>query len=589
MKKNMKEYVLILPLAVWIIIIPIIVKMKLMPNPLSDTSWYTALDELSDFFLYYKSCAVTIVAIIMALVLCLQMRQSSDRSRWETADFRIFIPIVIYLALAILSSMLSQYGYFCVHGMPDQYENIWNQMAYVVALLYTYILIRYYDRETVLIRCMYVGAILVGVVCILQYFKLDIYRMIYAGKNVAFTFAEGTVYGPFYNTNYVGYYTLLFIPLFVLLAICIRNIAIRVLSLTIVVALLIALVGAGSIAGEIALAAVVLFAVVFLLVKAAGHRRWIWFVLGGILILAIGAIASQAHRLSAYIAASDTEKTNLENIYTHDDNVEIDYCGEQLYIRMYTDNDSISFNVTDRDGQNVDCEYAHSGTGYGYYAITDSRYGGMTITPAVFQEDPVCYGFIVYIDDKDWSFSDQLTADGTYYYCTDQKKLAKLTEDNVSDDFTPLADKSSLASGRGYIWNKTIALLQNYIFLGSGADTYAVVFPNSDYVDKYNNGYDNMIIGKPHNLYLQIAVQSGVLSMICFVVFYLWYFFSGLYIFYKAAFDRPLVFIGFAMLLGTMGYMISALANDSTIAVSPLYWILMGVGIAINQKLKKTL
>ncbi len=129
-------------------------------------------------------------------------------------------------------------------------------------------------------------------------------------------------------------------------------------------------------------------------------------------------------------------------------------------------------------------------------------------------------------------------------------------------------------------------MLKDYIFFGSGADTYALVYPNGDFVDKYNNGYDNMILTKPHNMYLQIAVQTGVLSLVCFLVFYLWYFISSLRIYFKQRLDSPLAAIGFAIMLGTLGYMGSGLANDSTITITPLYWAMMGAGIGINHRIK---
>ena len=105
-------------------------------------------------------------------------------------------------------------------------------------------------------------------------------------------------------------------------------------------------------------------------------------------------------------------------------------------------------------------------------------------------------------------------------------------------------------------------------------------------MDKYNNGYDNLILTKPHSLYLQIAVQTGVLSLICFLVFYLWYFISSLRFYFRQRFDNLLTVTGFAIMLGTLGYMISALANDSTVTISPLYWALIGIGIGINRRIR---
>lgn len=45
-----------------------------------------------------------------------------------------------------------------------------------------------------------------------------------------------------------------------------------------------------------------------------------------------------------------------------------------------------------------------------------------------------------------------------------------------------------------------------------------------DYAAMYKSGYEDMIISKPHNIYLQCAMQSGMLSLVCLLGFYLIYF-----------------------------------------------------------------
>lgn len=587
MKEYMKKNVMCIPLILWLVIIPIVVKVKFFPNPLTDYSWYSSEASLADFFLYYKSMLITITGVLMIAMLCWQISKMRRKDTLINADTRIFIPIMIYLVLVILSSLFSKYGYFCVHGMPDQFETVWNLIAYVVALFYCYYLIVYQDSDAPILGLICIGATLVGIICVLQYFKLDIYRLIYAGDGYTFTFAEGVVYGPFYNINYVGYYTLLFVPLFVLLLLLYPNVKVKIASAILAVLLIISMIGAGSITAEFAIAAVAVFAILFVLLKNVKVKKILWLPVVAILIGGACVCILAAPRIGAYIQASNTEKTDLENIYTNDDNVEIDYKGQQLYIQMWQgEDDVITFTLRDQNQAEIGIEYAYSEEGYYYYNILDERFADITITPAVISEDPEVYGFMVLIDDKSWCFTNQMTDDGTYYYYTDLGKITKLTEDNVSEDFGPLVSVSSLANGRGYIWNKTIAILKNYIFLGAGADTYALVYPNDDFVDKYNNGYNNLILTKPHNMYLQIAVQTGVLSLICFLVFYLWYFISSVRIYFKQRLDNLLTITGFAIMLGTMGYMISGLANDSTVTISPLYWALMGMGIGINHRIK---
>lgn len=587
MKKVTEKQICLIPLALWFVIIPLIVKVKFYANPLTDYPWYSSEASLADFFLYYKSMFVTITGVLMLAFLVWQIGKMKRKDTLVNTDTRIFIPIAIYLLLAIASSLFSDYGYFCTHGMPDQFETIWNLIAYIIALVYCYYVIVYHDSDKPILGMVIIGAASVAVICVLQYFKVDIYRLIYSGEGYSFTFAEGTVYGPFYNINYVGYYTLLLIPVFVMLFIACKNLVLRVISAILTLGLMIAMIGAQSLTAEIAFVAVALLAALFVLLKNAKEHKIMWLPIAGIVVCAIVGCVLLMPRVNTYIQASNTEKTDLENIFTHDDNVEVDYKGNKLFVQMLQNGDSLAFNIYDQDQNMVTCEYTDSEDGsYYYYAITDERFDGMTLTPAIISEDPLVYGFMAQINDKSWCFTNQMTDDGTYYYYTDLGKITKLTEDTVSADFAPLVDKGFLASGRGYIWNKTIAILKNYVLLGSGADTYALVYPNGDFVDKYNNGYDNMILTKPHNLYLQIAVQTGILSLICFLVFYLWYFISSLRLYFKQKLTSPLAAVGFAILLGTMGYMVSGLANDSTITISPLYWGLMGIGIGINHRIR---
>lgn len=588
MKKNTHGNIFLIPLVLWFIVIPLIVKEKFYANPMLEYPWFDRSSTCVDFFLYYKSIFISFAGIVMLVLMFYHVRKTKQGYMIANSDSKIFIPIYIYIILAILSSVISNYSSFCVHGMPEQFEPIWNLIAYIIAAMYCYYMVvnGNCDRKMLLIVC--IGAMLVGLVCVLQYFKMDIYRAIYSGQEYGFVSENGAVYGPFYNINYVGYYVLLFIPVFFSLAIYLRKIQLRIVLGLLCLALLIALVGADSLAAELALMVVIFFAILFLLFKNVKQKRGFWLPIIALLVSAAALCVISAPRIHAYVASSNTEKNNLENIFTNDADVEIDYKGQKLFVRMLTKSDHLEFSITDQNQQQVSNDYNKAVDGYYYYAITDSRFEGITLTPAIISRDPVRYGFEVLIDDKKWRFTNQTDMDDSYYYYTDLGTLTKLTKDTPSVDFEPLKNKSSLANGRGYIWNKTITMLKKYMILGSGADTFALVYPNDDYVDKYNNGYDNIIITKPHSLYLQIAIQSGGVSLICFLVFYFWYFISSVRLYFRQQLNQPLSVLGFGILLGTMGYMISGLANDSSVTVAPLYWGLMGMGIGINHRIRST-
>lgn len=584
-KKNKQINWLFLPLFLWVVIVPIIVKVKILPNPLSNYAWYNSAESLFDFFLYYKSQVVTFLGLLMLLILCWQFSKMRHKEYLLHRDYHIFVPLVIYLLFVIISSAFSQYNRFCTQGMPDQYETVWNLISYITVTIYACWLTVEQNGERKILFALYTGATLVGLICVLQFLKIDIYRIIYAKDNYSFIFPLGTVYGSFYNINYVGYYVMLLLPLFVLMTFLCHDIKVRIISVALTVCMLISIYGAQSSTGMIAMFIVVFFTVLFLLIKNIREKRWLMIPLVAIILGSICLFIAAIPYIHQYVRASDTEQSRTQNIYTNDDNVEIIYEGQKLFISMNISDDLYSFNVTDQNQNILNTTFCPSDEGY-YFTIDDKRFTGITITPALISEDPEIYGFMVYINDRNWVFSNQASDDGTYYYYSSMGSMTKIVKENQSADFRPLVHASSIASGRGYIWNKTIAILKNYIFLGSGADTFALVFPNDDYVDKYNNGYDNMVITKPHNLYLQIAVQSGVISLICFLIFYLWYFIASFRIYLKQKLDNNLTITGFAIMLGTLGYMISGLANDSTITVAPLYWAMLGIGIGINQRIR---
>lgn len=65
MKKSIEKYICMIPVALWFVVIPLIVKVKFYENPLTDYPWYSSASTLGDFFLYYKSLLVTVTGILM--------------------------------------------------------------------------------------------------------------------------------------------------------------------------------------------------------------------------------------------------------------------------------------------------------------------------------------------------------------------------------------------------------------------------------------------------------------------------------------------------------------------------------------------
>ena len=143
-------------------------------------------------------------------------------------------------------------------------------------------------------------------------------------------------------------------------------------------------------------------------------------------------------------------------------------------------------------------------------------------------------------------------------------------------------------SGRGYIWSKSVPLLKKFLFLGSGPDTFTFVFPLMDAVDMNQGGYGNQVITKPHSMYLQTGIQTGMISLLAWLIFYGWYFVESFRLYFRKEYATFSEKLGVGIMIATASYMISGIANDSNPSVAPIYWGILGIGIAANEVVKRT-
>ena len=171
-----------------------------------------------------------------------------------------------------------------------------------------------------------------------------------------------------------------------------------------------------------------------------------------------------------------------------------------------------------------------------------------------------------------------ITADSFRFVNSKGKVLEKTAVESIGFE-----GKERLASGRGYIWSRTLPLLKDTLVLGHGPDTYAFYFPQNDYMGKLNFMYDaNLIIDKPHNLYLQISVNTGLLSLVALLFLFGIYLIKSVSLLYRSRFDNFSHTASLAITASIIGYLISGLFTDSTVSVAPVFWVLLGLGISVH-------
>ena len=126
-------------------------------------------------------------------------------------------------------------------------------------------------------------------------------------------------------------------------------------------------------------------------------------------------------------------------------------------------------------------------------------------------------------------------------------------------------------------------MLLDHMIIGTGPDTYFAEFPQGDYLAKlYSYGTAQMLVDKPHNLYLQIGIQQGGIALIAFLALVGAYLVESFRLYALRKDYTAQEAVGAAWALAVIGYLGAGFFNDSLVSVAPIFWTLLGVGIASN-------
>ncbi len=600
-----------IPMIIFGAITILLVHMYSYTRPMSQFYWSGGSDSQSDFFSHCK---------LICIMICACLAIAFIGYRFVTQSFAIkksfvYIPMALYSVFVIISYVLSDYKDFAWWGYVDRFEGTAALLAYMLML---FMVINYVNTEKNVKWVLYpifISSTILGILGITQAADHDFFRTALGQKLItpnfvtesgqtinqvideaasrgeqvlSFTFQNREIYQTVYNINYVSFYLTLLIPLVGLLFIrSIERIKEDAKWKPIVWGLLFALllfnlIGAASSGGFFGMAVVVLLAFVVLNKKIL---RWWKPVLVLLLITAcIGAITVErwSAELGNLFRGLTTEvSADTEEIAEH----HIDYFdtdGFTIHIGM----DGKTFDIISPEGGGG--VYCADATGAeltlvstdqaGRYTFADPAFKNCTFTLAVDQENNMYIIFSTDNNEHDWNFA--ITENGVYYVNGFGAK--------VDLDIIPAAGFEGhydFGSGRGYIWSRTIPMMKETTLIGHGADTYCIYFPHNDYIGKYNAGWLlDIIVDKPHCMYMGAWVGTGGISVIALVVLYFYYIIQSIGIYIRKDFkDMSFMDItGIGIALGITGFVFTGLVDDSTVSVMPMFYTLLGLGIAIN-------
>jgi len=144
-----------------------------------------------------------------------------------------------------------------------------------------------------------------------------------------------------------------------------------------------------------------------------------------------------------------------------------------------------------------------------------------------------------------------------------------------------------LGSGRYYIWRKSLQVVKDNFFIGTGLDTFLYNFPNWD-PGRYTRL--GVLVDKPHNTYLQVAMGAGVPALLLYLYILILHFKRYLQAFRRRGLQEESDIIMLALFVGWLGYLFQGLSNDSVLSNAPVFWALFGLSVSYvkNALVEKT-
>lgn len=608
------------PAIIFTAFIVMITRMHTYERPMGQFFWSGGDASLTDFFSYFKMVGVFVCAIL-ALVMILY--KVVTQSLVIKKSF-VYIPMAIYSLLVVLSYAVSDYKEFTLWGWNDRFEGTITLLCYMVMLFYIINFVNTEKQIKWIIYPLAISSAVLGLLGVTQALDHDFFRTAIGKKLITpswfwdqvdglnFTFQNKEIYQTVYNINYVSFYLTLLIPLFGLLFI--KSIVAgkeealwKKLLWGVLFALLIFnLIGSQSSGGLMGMAVVVVVAlivlnkriiqwwkpvaalvVITLIVGGTTYERWAPELFGAInsvsgkqLLTVPAQNKVPGHTNAPETITEETAalpvKHYIDYIETKGNEIIISIEGNEMTLTTFPD-EPIAIEATSSEGQDINLVPTEVSP---VYRFDHENFSMCTIQPA---EDEAGYHyFILTTDGNPWPF--RLTEEGPLYLngmgaLIDLHKVPAIGWES----------NQSFGSGRGYIWSRTLPMMKETFFLGHGADSYTMYFPHDDYIGKYNANWNlNLIVDKPHNMYMGMAIGTGGVSLLIFFVLVGFYILQSLGVFLKRKLKTWYDFTGIGIFLGVCGFLAAGLVNDSTISVMPMFYGLLGIGISCNIMLKST-
>lgn len=588
-------------------IVPLIIRMRDMKLPeVTKDIWDSGGSGIyADFFSANKLLALgllTLIGVVLFITEYLKAKPYKN-TKLELLLYKnktVYILIGIYIMFAFISTLFAKADERAVAwiGAPGRYEGLFALLFYVTIMILSIHIAQEWWNVKLLYRILMLGAFIMGIIGVGQFIGFDIFQtdggkaMIlpfkysHLANQVNFAFnsnAAYTVYTTLFHSNYVGSYTAMLMPLSVVAMIYTylyekskeKKVNATIFSLLMVVLWFASHSRGGLVGGGFAL--ILIFILLnrnFIKTRAHMGIFVVLFLVGAVIlnIMSRGTISRQLFSLPKEVvklfSSQGSDTPQLSDIRLEENAVEID--SNLPTFRLERDGDEIV--MKDKLGNQI--PLAQEGQ---RFIPQDAAYVGMYIEQV--SPDELMVSIANPALQAYYPIGLMHTEEG-FRVIGSNKKLLEIEPIEAWG----FKGRERVGSARGYIWSRTLPMLKDTWFIGYGPDTYPLHFPQDDVIGK-TNAYDTprIIVDKPHNLYLQIMVSTGVPSLLALMGLFITYFI--LWIKHIRSTDKDDIrrWMSIGIFVALCGYLVAGLFNDSVVSVAPVFWVLWGLGIGLTS------
>jgi len=552
--------------------------------------YYLTAESYTDMFSFYKSIAIYVSAILCIVFYILYTNKKNVELKKERLKY--YIPVSIYAVFIILSTIFAIYPKVAIFGFYDRFEGALVLISYLIFMVYAIEVIRDdYDLKYIFRVFLFVVFIL-SAIGVLQKYLFDIFSFefvqkligVSGGSSIDFTFNK-MAYATLYNPNNLGQFAALTVPITAGILFVIKS---KIGKIFAVLTLIVAIVAGFASNSDNFTAGIIVSSFFFFILFASNliprnkNGKIIFFT--SLFIICI-VFAVFSGKIWDKFYNTEYVQKQINSILPKK---------TEIYFEDILCSDEVISLVTNKGTFTI--RYLESGISF-YDPQMEFMEFNQSGAQIRFQEEPYKTWWIVNItSDNTMDVSAKTIGRSTLTVVFDDEKFLGIQgtggiiirdemKNQMPEKFKGL---ETIASNRGYMWIVTFSRLDKVIFLGAGPDSFIYWFDQNDIAGKLNHLRNTkMLVDKPHNWYLQIGSQTGVISLLTFLALTGIYIISSIKLLGIKRKKDYYEFLSAGILCGIVGFMVSSFFVDSTVGVTPIFFVFLGIGIMTNEKIKK--